>query len=303
MLKIGIIGLGDIATKAYLPVLSRRKVEVHLYTRNQSMLSEAGSQYRFTHLHETFVSLIQTGINAAFVHSAANTHYEIVEQLLLNNIHVYVDKPLSFHFAEAEKLIRLANEKTRILCVGFNRRFAPAYQQLTACRNPSMIVMQKNRKSLPGDIRTFIFEDFIHVVDTLLMLFRKPVQKLIVNGKKENGLLYHVVVQLISQDGTTAIGIMNRDSGTTEERLEIFTPKEKHVVYNLTETYVFQDKNELKSESDDWESTLHKRGFEQIIDNFLQKVETSSPSLQEYQDILLTHKICEQVVGELDHSD
>lgn len=302
-MKIGIIGLGDIATKAYLPVLSRKKVDIHLFTRNQSILSDAGAQYRLTHLHESLDSLIRSGIHAAFVHSAAKTHYAIVEQLLLNNIHVYVDKPLCFYYEECEALVRLAKEKNRILCVGFNRRFAPAYQKLTSCLNPAMFIMQKNRKSLPGDVRTFIFEDFIHVVDTLLFLFRKPVQKLIVNGRKENGLLYHVVLQLISEDGTTAIGIMNRDSGTTEERLEIFTPTEKRVVHNLTDTYVFQDKNEMKSGSDDWEKTLHKRGFEQIIEAFLQRAETGSPSLQENKDILLTHTICEQVVGELDHSD
>jgi virulence factor len=299
MLKIGIIGLGDIATKAYLPVISGKKIEAHLFTRNQSMLEDAGARYRFSHLHKTFDSLLNSGINAAFVHSAASTHDEIVRQLLINNIHVYVDKPLAFHYAACEKLIKLANKNNRILCVGFNRRFAPSYQQLKLSRNPSMIVMQKNRKSLPGDIRTFVFEDFIHVVDTLLYFLDQPVEKLIVNGKQIGGQLYHVVVQLVCPDGTTAIGIMNRDSGTTEERLEVFTSAEKLVVHNLTDSYLMQDKNEIRMRTDDWQNTLHKRGFEQITEHFLQRVQTGSHSQQDHESILLTHRICEQIVEDL----
>lgn len=299
MQKIGVIGLGDIAVKAYLPVLSTKKLEVHLFTRDAERLSNLGGKYRFIHLHQSLESIINSGIEAAFVHTPASTHFEIVQQLLSNNIHVYVDKPLSFHYDEADTLIKLANDKNRILRVGFNRRYAPAYHQLRELKDPSMIVMQKNRMALPEEPRKFIFEDFIHVIDTLLFLFRQPLVNLIVKGKKKNDLLYHVVVQFLGEDGNTAIGIMNRDSGTTEEQLEVFTSTEKRVVYNVTDTLQFQDDREIRIRTNDWTSTLHKRGFEQIIEEFLLTVKNGSPSLQHHEDILLTHKICEQVVWEL----
>lgn len=39
MLKIGVIGLGDIAQKAYLPVFAEKEdMEFHLYTRNHDKL-------------------------------------------------------------------------------------------------------------------------------------------------------------------------------------------------------------------------------------------------------------------------
>lgn len=45
MLKIGVIGLGDIAKKAYLPVFSGiSNVEFHLYTRNAEKLTEISSK-------------------------------------------------------------------------------------------------------------------------------------------------------------------------------------------------------------------------------------------------------------------
>lgn len=299
MLKIGIIGLGDIALKAYLPVISTRDVEVHLCTRNEVQLKKIGAQYRFNHLHRTVESLIQSGVTGAFVHTATASHEAIVEQLLSHNIHVYVDKPLTYHYASAEKLTGLARKNNLQLQVGFNRRFAPAYQYAAALQAANLIVLQKNRSRLPGEVRIFIFDDFIHVVDTLLFLFPHPIEKMIVNGKKKDGLLYHVVVQLVAADGTTAIGIMNRDSGTVEERMEISNPNEKRVVMNLTDVTVYQDRKETRLVRDDWEPTLQRRGFDGVVDHFLLALKSGLSNQTSTSDFLLTHKICEQIVERL----
>jgi virulence factor len=299
MLKIGIIGLGDIAQKAYLPVISKKKVAIHLHTRNDETLAQLGEQYRVHNLHRSLESLIDSGIQGAFVHTATASHQPIVEQLLAHNIPVYVDKPITYDYASTEKLVALARKKDLLLTVGFNRRYAPAYQQLKAMQDPSMIILQKNRAALPGDIRKFIYDDFIHVLDTLLFLFPHPVDKVMVTGKKKDSLLYHVVVQLVSAQGATAIGIMNRDSGTVEEKLEVFTSAEKRAVYNVTDTFIQQNKNELKAGLNDWESTLYKRGFEQIIDDFLQALQSGPSFKLSTPNMLETHRLCEQVVAEL----
>jgi len=298
MLKVGVIGLGDIAQKAYLPVLSKKEFEVHLFTRDQVKLRDIGTKYRFSNLHDSLDSMINASIQVAFVHTSTGSHEEIVTRLLNSNVHVFVDKPITYDFDSAESLLTLARKKHLILEVGFNRRYAPAIQDLKLLRNPSMIVMQKNRKSLPGNVRTFIFDDFIHVVDTLLYLLPHPIEQLIVNGKKKDNLLYHVVVQFISAEGCTAIGIMNRDSGTNEEKVEVFTPEEKRIVYNVTDTFILKDKNEIKLGVSDWESTLSKRGFEGIVDEFLRAVE--SRIAMHHENHMLTHKICEEIVNRLE---
>ncbi|HET9487948.1 MAG TPA: Gfo/Idh/MocA family oxidoreductase [Chryseosolibacter sp.] len=299
MMKIGIIGLGDIATKAYLPVMGRKNLEVHLFTRNEKNLMTVAEQYRFQNRHQSLDSLIHSGIKAAFVHTATSSHLEIVEMLLHSNIHVYVDKPVTYDFDTTEKLVALAEKRGLTLMAGFNRRYAPAYLNLKQLKDPNMFVMQKNRASLPGDVRGFIFDDFIHVVDTLLFLFSPSVEKVSVSGRKTAGLLNHVVVQLHSSDGTTAIGIMNRDSGTVEERVEVFTPIEKWVVTNLTETTVFRQGNATRKSTHDWESTLHKRGFEQITEAFIQNILKGSSPHQLHQEILQTHELCEKIVHDL----
>lgn len=298
MLKIGVIGLGDIAQKAYLPVLAGKKLDVHLFTRDQVKLRNIGAKYRFGNLHPSIDSILNAGVKAAFVHTSTASHEEIVKRLLNNSIHVFVDKPITYDLDSTERLLTLAKEKNVLLEVGFNRRYAPAIQSLKMSGNANMIVMQKNRKSLPGNIRTFIFDDFIHVVDTLLYLLPNPIEQLIVNGKKKNGLLYHAVVQFVFAGGCTAIGIMNRDSGTNEEKVEMFTEDEKRIVYNVTDSVVLKDKNEMKVGGSDWDATLKKRGFEDMVAEFLRAAESGEPI--QPGNHLLTHKVCEEIVKRLE---
>lgn len=302
-MKIGIIGLGDIATKAYLPVMAKTDLEVHLYTRNTGKLKMVGDRYRFEHRHETFDSLLGSRINAAFVHTSTASHFPIVEALLNKGIHVYVDKPITYDLGTTEKLLSLAERNGLTLMAGFNRRYAPAYARLKELKDMNMVIMQKNRKSLPGDVRTFIFDDFIHVVDTLLFLFPHVSQKLSVSGRKRpasRAPLYHVVLQWEGPDGATAIGIMNRDSGTVEETVEVFTPEEKWVVTNVADTTVFTSGHATRHVVNDWMSTLHKRGFEQITDAFLERVLAGTSPRQLHQDIRRTHEMCENIVTMLE---
>lgn len=299
MLKIGIIGLGDIAQKAYLPVLSSKDLEIHLFTRNQERLTQIGRQYRINSLHPSLESILKSGIRGAFVHTSTESHESIIEQLLSHNIHVYVDKPITYDFASTKRLIDLAESRGLNLMVGFNRRYAPAYRELKQVKNPNMIILQKNRHSLPGDIRTFVFDDFIHVLDTMRYLFDRPVEEVLVRGMKRDGLLIHAVVQLIAENGSTAIGIMNRDSGTLEEKVELFSSEEKMTVLNMTNLSTMRQKTEISSGINDWESTLSKRGFESIIQDFLQALENGTKPQFSMQDALLTHEMCENVVNQL----
>ena len=301
MLKIGIIGLGDIASKAYLPVMSTQEgLEIHLLSRNENRLQEIAGKYRIANMHQNLDSLIQSGIKGAFVHTATLAHFEVVKALLEQDIHVFVDKPVTLDYPSVKVLVDLAESKNLLLMVGFNRRYAPVYQKLKELPEPSMIIMQKNRQSLPCELRTFIFDDFIHVVDTLRYLFPYPIDQLLATGMNKNGMLYQVVIQFLSSNGATAIGIMNRDGGTTEEKLEIFCPGEKRVVVNVSELFVQKDGHVNRIGSSDWEPTLRKRGFEQMIGDFLQALQGGTSPRVSARDALKTHEMCERIVEMLE---
>ncbi|WP_019153170.1 Gfo/Idh/MocA family protein [Robertmurraya massiliosenegalensis] len=295
-MKLGIIGLGDIAKKAYLPVLSEKEgIELVLCTRNVETLKSLSKKYRIQETAQSVQQLIAIGVDAAIVSTATEAHFEIAETLLKNGIHPYIDKPISMSFHETEKIVHLAKEKNLIAMVGFNRRFIPKVKELKEKGKANLIIMQKNRYSAPDFVRRFVVEDFIHVVDTLRFLMDTPVEEVKIEYLKNGELLDHLVLTLIGE-GCTAIGIMNRNSGVTEEIIEYMTGNDKYVVNSLVETTHYHDKEITISKFGDWEPTLYKRGFYQLLDHYIDCIQhkhTPEPSIA---DSLITHEICERIV-------
>ncbi|MFD0276453.1 Gfo/Idh/MocA family protein [Kitasatospora sp. NPDC127111] len=297
-LPVGVIGLGDIAQKAYLPVLTALPgLDLRLMTRDRAKLDRLGDvhriapEHRFTDLGE----LIGGGIRAAFVHAATDQHVPIVEQLLTAGVDVYVDKPLDYTLDGARGLVDLADRTGRSLLVGFNRRHAPGY--VHALERPrDLIVLQKNREGLPEAARSLVFDDFIHVVDTLRFLAPGEIEHVDVRSRTRGGLVEHVVLTLAGE-GFTALGIMNRVSGSTEEVLEVSGADSKREVHNLAEIIDHRGQPTTRRRGD-WVPVARQRGIEQIVLAFLDAVRTGKTL--DAHDALRTHELCEQIVARIE---
>lgn len=299
-MKIGIIGLGDIAKKGYLPVLSEKEdIELVLCTRKVDTLDRLSKKYRIQEVVHTVDELIAKGIDAAFVSTATNAHYEVAEKLLINGINTYIDKPISMNFHETEKIVKLAKESGKIAMVGFNRRFIPMVKELKEHGKASIIIMEKNRFSAPDYVRRFVVEDFIHVVDTLRFLMGTEVKDVKVEYLSSGEMLDNLVIQLIGE-GSLAIGVMNRNGGVTEEIIEYMAGQHKYVVNSLVETTHYHNKEVSISKFGDWEPTLYKRGFYQIVDHFIDCVKNNKTPDPSIEDSLITHEICERIVKYID---
>ncbi|MFF4219546.1 Gfo/Idh/MocA family protein [Streptomyces nondiastaticus] len=293
-MKVGCIGLGDIAQKAYLPVLAAQPgLELHLHSRTAATVRRVAGAHRIpdAQCHAELDALLAAGLDAAFVHAATAAHPELVTRLLEADVPVYVDKPLAYDLATSERLTGLARDRGVSLAVGFNRRFAPTYTQ--CLDHPrDLILMQKNRIGLPEDPRTLVLDDFIHVVDTLRFLVPGTVDHVDVRARVRDGLLHHVVLQL-SGDGFTAIGAMNRMSGSAEEVLEVSGQDTKRQVINLAEVIDHKGQPSIRRRGD-WVPVSRQRGIEQAVLAFLDAVRTGKHL--DAEDALRTHELCERVV-------
>ncbi|GGW44932.1 oxidoreductase [Streptomyces lucensis JCM 4490] len=293
-MKVGCIGLGDIARKAYLPVLGTLPgVDLHVQTRTPATLHRVADTLHLPEeqRHTSLESLIAAGLDAAFVHAPTVAHPEIVTRLLEAGVPTYVDKPLAHELADSERLVRLAEQHGVSLAVGFNRRYAPAYAQ--CLDHPrELILMQKNRIGLPEEPRSMILDDFIHVVDTLRFLVPGPVDDVTVRARVQDGLLHHVVLQL-GGDGFTALGVMNRLSGSAEEILEVSGQDTKRQVLNLAEVVDHKGQPTVRRRGD-WVPVARQRGIEQAVLAFLDAVRAGK--VLSARDALATHELCERVV-------
>lgn len=291
-MKTAVIGLGDIAEKAYLPVLSATPgLDLHLCTRDPATLDRLGDAYRIERRFASVDELLDAGVEAAFVHAATSAHVKIVEPLLRAGVHVYLDKPIAYTLAESERLVRLAQEMGRSLFVGFNRRRAPSYTALLDLPR-HLVVMQKHRRDLAEDPRTAIFDDFVHVVDTLRFLVPGTVEHTGIRTRVRDGLLEHVTLEL-SGDGFTALGIMNRVSGAAEETVEVMGGGVKRRVVNIADVIDYSG-TETLARRGDWAPVSRQRGIEQACLEFLDAVR--SGVVLDADDALATHRICEDIV-------
>ena len=296
LLKIGVVGIGNIAQKAYLPVMAtmQNEVEWHLSSRNQEVLKEVAAKYNFTHLHSTIESLLESGIQAVFIHAATDAHYSLIKTFLEQSIHVYVDKPISENMEETKELMELAEEKNVMITCGFNRRFAPLVRQLKNIPNKNMILIQKDRVYGLKNVRFAIYDLFLHVVDTTLFLLDDSVTQMDARIISEDGKLKRVWMNIETAQ-TSCIITMNYQAGANREIMEVQSSSGIHRVTDLNETIILQDGTERRVTFPDWEDTLTKRGFAPLIHQFVDSIQTRINPVEPGTTVT-SHQLCEQVL-------
>ncbi|MFC0542726.1 Gfo/Idh/MocA family protein [Kutzneria chonburiensis] len=269
-------------------------------TRSRERLDAVAGTYRVPadRLFTDIEQLLAAGLDAAFVHVPTNQHLPVVGRLLTAGVPVYVDKPLDNTLAGARQLVDQAERADVLLRVGFNRRHVPAYEQARE-RPRDLISVWKNEIDSTGPVREIVFDDFIHVVDTLRFLLPGPVERTVVSGRVAAGDLHHVSLTL-SGPGFTAVGSMHRLSGAKEERLEVTGDGAKLAVLDLDQVVVHQAGTRTLRPADGWSPVARRRGFEQVCTAFVDAVRAGAPDPVGLADALLTHELCEQVVQQLE---
>lgn len=119
-------------------------------------------------------------IDAATVATPTVFHHEIATFLLRRGKHLLVEKPITETTAQAEELVRLAEENQCILQVGHIERFNPAMGALEERLTHPRFIEAHRLSSYPHrstDI-SVVLDLMIHDLEIILHLVRSPVQHL-----------------------------------------------------------------------------------------------------------------------------
>lgn len=316
--RIGIIGLGDIAQKVYLPLLSAdsRVDIVGLCSRRLSTVEAVADQYRIKGRYDTLTALLAEEPDAVFVHSPTETHYEIVMDCLRHGVPVYVDKPLSYDYRESEAMAQLALERGLLLAVGFNRRFAPLYQQakrwVEEAGGFDLCTVVKHRTKLQlHSAKHTLYDDLIHMLDLLLWLGGTSYKDLhYVEQADEEGRLILGSGSLVfdgagagAEGGAVAREIartgqfsMSRRAGADLEKLELHGAGRSAEVVNM-ESAVWMEKEAQPRAGGfgSWDTILHRRGFAGVIAHFLDSLSEPLSCTIKADLTLPSHKLVERL--------
>ena len=302
-LSIALIGLGDIAQKAYLPIVTQHpQINPIFCTRNQKTLEQLAQQYRVDKYFTDFQDVLASKPDGVMIHTNTQTHFTFAKQALEKSIATFVDKPLAYTQNEVTQLIDLATKHNTPLFLGFNRRYLPIMANIPK-HQIRQLKWQKNRLNLSAAPREFIFDDFIHVVDGLCHFanverFEQLTNLQVFSQKDEQGLLSAVHISFEFQ-GRLFQGAMDRYSGCNEEVIEITGINEKWRIESLTQMTYMANGLQQPSMPNDWHPTLYKRGFESMLDAWLAAVKSQQIDSIQLKKDRLSHELCEWLVAKV----
>jgi predicted dehydrogenase len=129
--NIGVIGCGY-----WGPNLIRNIAElpsgnlVAVADARPERLKHIKSLYPFVQITENYQDLFSMGIDAVIIATPPHTHYEIASDCLKHGINCLVEKPLTLNSADAEALIKLADERGLVLMVGNTFEYNSAVEMM-----------------------------------------------------------------------------------------------------------------------------------------------------------------------------
>ncbi|MEG1210912.1 MAG: Gfo/Idh/MocA family oxidoreductase [Leclercia sp.] len=297
-LRVGVVGLGGIAQKAWLPVLSNAAdwTLQGAWSPSRDKALRICESLRIPYLGS--LQDLARECDVVFVHTSTATHYQVVSELLQAGVHVCVDKPLADNLADAERLIELAAQKKLTLMVGFNRRFAPLYQQLKGQLNgAASLRMDKHRTDSigPNDLRFTLLDDYLHVVDTALWLAGDNAQltggTLLTND--DGAMVY--AEHHFSAGNLQVTTSMHRRAGSQREWVQAVTDGALLDITDMREWREERGGGVVTPAIPGWQSTLEQRGFAGCARHFIECVQNQTVPETSGEQAIRAQRIVEKL--------
>ncbi|MBI2664050.1 Gfo/Idh/MocA family oxidoreductase [Candidatus Woesearchaeota archaeon] len=191
-MKLGIIGVGKWGQN-FLKVFLELGAEVKwICSKTEATLEKAKQTGRAQATTDYKEILRDSEVNAVAISTPDPTHYQIVKDSLEAGKHVLVEKPFTLNSAEAEELIKIAEEKKLILMVGHIHRYNPGVQKLKEeidsgafgkVRHVQLIGTHTNSR----DDTTVVWDFLPHDMTILSYLFGSYPKSISANGASFRG--------------------------------------------------------------------------------------------------------------------
>jgi predicted dehydrogenase len=170
---------------------------------------------------------ILSKVDAVSLAVTTEMHFEVAKDVLANNVHMLIEKPITYDLKEADKLIQMARERNLVLQVGLIERFNPAIKKLgPLLKNP--VFLESHRMNLfttRGLDVDVVLDLMIHDLDIILHLVQSTVKEVHAVGMPVITKKTDIAnVRLIFEDGTVANLTASRVSGKMLRKIRVFQP-------------------------------------------------------------------------------
>ena len=227
MIKVGIVGVGHLGEIHLKLILSSTNFNlIGFYEINQEKSDLISKKYQV----KSFKSLedLSENVQAVIISTPTIHHHEIATFFLKNNIHVFIEKPITTNVKEANELVQLAKDNNLVGQVGHVERFNGAFTEVENLLNPMFIEAHRlsNYPARGTDV-SVILDLMIHDIDIILSIVKSKVSNVSANGTKiissspdianariefENGCVANLTASRISLKKMRKMRIFQSDS-------------------------------------------------------------------------------------------
>jgi len=189
--RIGMIGVGAHAIGVVLPVLRKLKDYVEFIgIASASGISSTAiaKKYGFKYSTTDYRRILEDpDIDAILILTRNSLHAKLTIEALDSGKHVFVEKPLALSIEELENVISAWKKNSKILMVGFNRRYSPFTEEIVKVfknrTTPALALYRVNAEKLdsthwvyrPSEGGGRIVSELPHFIDYLIyVLDEKP---------------------------------------------------------------------------------------------------------------------------------
>jgi predicted dehydrogenase/threonine dehydrogenase-like Zn-dependent dehydrogenase len=241
---VSFIGAGNYATAVLIPAFKASGAHLRSVASSAGVSGlHAGRKFGFDETTtDTNRLFADEGTNAVVITTQHDSHARFVLQALAAGKHVFVEKPLCLTLSELAEIQKamdcrasLAMTERLVVMVGFNRRFAPQVQKISALlkgvRGPKSFVMTVNAGAIPADHWTQdpeagggrLIGEACHFIDLLRFLAGSRIDSQHVT-RMDSATKDSVSISLKFEDGSIGVVhyLANGSKAFPKERLEVF---------------------------------------------------------------------------------
>ncbi len=227
MIKVGIVGVGHLGEIHLKLILSSTHFDlIGFYETNKEKADLISKKYQVNFFNS--LKALSENIQAVIICTPTIHHHKTATFFLENNIHVFVEKPITTNLKEASELIQIAQNNKLVGQVGHVERFNGAFTEVKNLLNPLFIEAHRlsNYPARGTDV-SVVLDLMIHDIDIILSIVKSKVSNVFANGTKiisstpdianariefENGCVANLTASRISLKKMRKMRIFQSDS-------------------------------------------------------------------------------------------
>jgi len=267
--KLGVLGAGLFANAVLLPAIQKAgDIElIGIASSGGLHAQHSGKKYGFKYATSNDDEIINDpNINTITILTRHDSHADLVIKALKAGKHVFVEKPLAINGSQLSAISKqLMVERQSLLTVGFNRRFAPHAQKLSAFyetrSEPMHVYYRINAGYIPLNHWTQdpeigggrIIGEACHFIDFITFLVGMSPVSVTAHALPDNGKYREDNVSMTFTFPDGSIGVVdylaNGDKSFPKERVEVFCGGRIAVLDDFVSLQMVEDGRKKESKS------------------------------------------------------